>query len=169
MRKNIFLILILVGLFVHINHSFAQGPRGRDFGFGIILGDPTGGTIKNWFNNENALTASIGGSYFGAPRIGADYLWHFDAFNSAIVKMYAGPGVVIGIGEGKGYWHKHDEDRFYFRGSGETGFAIRGIIGVNIIPRRTPIEIFFELGPLIGISPGFGTAFDVGLGIRFYP
>ena len=169
MRKYFYFILIILGWFMNTQPDFAQGPRGRTFGFGIILGDPTGGTIKFWFNNENALAASIGGSYFGAPRIGADYLWHFDAFNSAIVKMYAGPGVAIGVGEGNGYWYKHDEGKFFFRRTGETGIAIRGIFGINIIPRRTPIEIFLEVGPLIGITPAFGTAIDVGIGIRFYP
>lgn len=148
----------------------AQGPRNRDFGFGIILGEPTGGTVKFWLNRENAITASLGASYFGSPRIGADYLWHFDAFSSSIVKLYAGPGVAIGFGEGKGFWYKEKgKDRFFVRESGETGFAFRGIFGVNIVPNNTPLEIFFELGPLVGFTPDFGSAFDAAVGVRFYP
>ncbi len=163
-----FIILLVFAIVFISNHTLAQGPMGRDFGFGLILGDPTGGTIKYWFSSENALVVSIGGSYFGSPRINAEYLWHFDAFNSQVVKLYAGIGGVIGFGEGRGWFRKHDDDDFWYRKEG-TGLAIRAIFGLNIIPRRTPLEIFAEAGPLIGVSPDFGSALDVSVGIRFYP
>ncbi len=147
----------------------AQGPRNKDFGFGIILGEPTGGTVKFWLNRENAITASIGASYFGSPRIGGDYLWHFNAFNSSVVKLYAGPGVALGFGEGKGFWYKEGKNKFFVREGSDLGFAFRGIFGVNIVPNNTPLEIFFELGPLVGVSPAFGSAFDAAVGVRFYP
>ena len=150
--------------------AMAQGPRGNNFGFGIILGDPLGASVKYWTAPDQALVGSIGGSYFGAPRIGADYIWHFDAFHSSIVKMYAGPGLAIGFGHSSYYWldKKHGDD-FYVREPGSTGIAMRVVVGLNIIPRRSPIELFVEVGPLIGISPSFGAALDLGLGIRFYP
>jgi hypothetical protein len=160
------------------SHAHAQGPRGKDFGFGIILLEPTGGTIKYWLNQENALVADIGYSYFGAPRIDVDYLWHFQAFNSNVAKLYAGFGGVVGFGRGYyGVYYKHgqyiytDDAPFYYRSyyNTDVGFAIRAIFGLNVIPRKTPLELFFELGPLIGISPAFGVAVDVALGVRFYP
>ncbi|MGA2297953.1 MAG: hypothetical protein ABSG15_10435 [FCB group bacterium] len=167
MKKSIFLIIIL--LIIEIFPLKSQGPRGKDFGFGLLLGDPLGLTIKYWTNQENALDAYLGESYFGATRIGADYLWHFDAFNSKVVKMYAGPGLTIGFGNGRYYFYNEDHDRFYYRSDEGTGFGGRVILGINIIPRRTPIEIILEAGVLVGISPAFGTAIDTGLGIRFYP
>ncbi len=147
----------------------AQGPQNRDFGFGIVLGEPSGGTVKFWLNKQNAIAASIGASYFGSPRLGGDYLWHFNAFNSPVVTMYAGPGVALGFGRGKGFWYKEGKDRFFVREGSDVGFAIRGIFGVNIIPRNTPLEIFLELGPLVGVTPDFGSAFDAAIGVRFYP
>jgi hypothetical protein len=148
----------------------AQGPRGSDFGFGIVLGEPLGGSVKYWTAPDQAFVGSIGGSYFGAPRVGVDYLWHFDAFHSNVVKMYAGPGLAVGFGDGTYYWlYRKHGDYFFVRDPGSTGFAMRVVVGLNIIPKRTPVELFLEAGPLIGISPGFGAAFDVGLGIRFYP
>lgn len=157
----------------------AQGPNGNDFGFGIILGEPIGGTVKIWTARDQAVAASIGGnSYFGNLRIGADYLWHFDVFRSQVVKMYSGPGLVVGFGEGHDHWfhsghghgngHGHD-DHFYFRDEGGVGFAARVVAGLNIVPKRTPVELFLEIGPLIGISPFFGVAVDGAIGIRFYP
>lgn len=167
---NMIRTAIVLSMFVVATlDAVAQSPRNKDFGFGIILGEPTGGTVKFWLNRENAITASIGASYFGSPRLGADYLWHFDAFSSSVVKLYAGPGLAIGFGEGKGFWYKEGKDRFWVREGSETGFAFRGIFGVNVVPRNTPLEIFFELGPLVGVTPDFGSAFDAAVGVRFYP
>lgn len=143
---------------------------GRTFGFGIMFGDPTGATLKFWTSRENAFVVDVGSSYFGSIRFNGDYLWHFDAFHSQVVKLYAGPGAVVGIGEGRRYWwYKDDHERFYFREKGDVGIGVRGIFGLNIIPKRAPLEIFLEFGVLIGIVPDFGTGVDAGVGIRFYP
>jgi hypothetical protein len=167
--KKINNIIYAFVFFASISIALSQGPMGRNFGFGIMFGDPTGATLKFWTNRENALVVDVGSSYFGNVRFNVDYLWHFDAFHSNVVKLYAGPGGVIGIGEGRGYWFGHGHDDFYYRDGGGTGIGVRGIFGVNIIPRRTPLEIFLEVGVLLGVSPAFGTGIDTGLGIRFYP
>jgi hypothetical protein len=171
--KTAVLVLVLLSTWVLNSSIRAQGPNGNDFGFGIILGEPLGGTVKIWTANDQAVAASIGGnSYFGSLRIGADYLWHFDVFRSQVVKMYAGPGLVLGFGTGREYFfYKYKGNHYYFyeRDNDEVGIAMRVVAGLNIVPKRTPIEIFLELGPLIGISPGFGVALDVAAGIRFYP
>jgi len=148
--------------------GFAQGPGGRTFGFGLIVGDPTGGTVKIWLQREQALDFYIGGDYFGAPRIGGDYLWHFFPFNTDIANMYAGVGGTLGLGYGGGYWYGN-EHGWYYRPNGGSALGVRALIGVNVMPRRTPLELFFELGPLLGITPGYGYGMDVALGVRFYP
>ena len=142
----------------------AQGPGGKDFGFGLVLIDPLGATIKLWINPVNALIIDIGASDFGPTRLGADYLWHFEAFKSRIVKMYAGPGLALAFGNGNGPFGGRELDR----GDNNAGVGVRVMFGVNVIPERTPLEMFFELGPLVGLSQS-GAHLDVGLGIRFYP
>jgi hypothetical protein len=124
--------------------------------------------VKYWMSPENALVGDIGASYFGSPRIDADYLWHFDAFHSRIVKMYAGPGVALGFG------YRHTEifyhgDRYVTTEANPFGFGVRAMFGLNVIPARTPLEIFLELGPLIAMVPEFRAFLDFGVGIRFYP
>jgi len=159
---------LVIGLFLLFPLSaHAQGPGGKDFGFGIILVEPLGGTIKYWTNPTNALVADLGSSYFGALRLQVDYLWHFNPFQSTIVKMYAGPGLGIGFGSGRRYYFDH-KGRVFETVDNGTAFGVRAVFGLNIIPRRTPLEIFLELGPLVGISPT-GVGLDLGLGIRFYP
>ncbi|MBK6290330.1 MAG: hypothetical protein IPH85_13035 [Ignavibacteria bacterium] len=149
----------------------AQGPKGKDFGFGIVLGEPLGLTLKYWTSKENAWQGSIGASYFGAPRVQVDYLWHLNVFKSDVVKLIAGPGAGIGFGhEGSGFWYKDKGQKYwYYRDDADFGIGVRVITGINIIPRNTPIEIFLELGPNIGIYPDFGVGLDAGVGIRFYP
>ena len=177
MRNTNNAVLLFLALLLSVETAHAQGPQGKDFGFGLILGEPTGGTIKYWLNTENALVGDVGYSYFGAPRFDVDYLWHFHAFNSNIVKLYAGFGGAIGFGRGyygifykRKYYYVDEDYPFYYRGYYNTdiGFAIRAMFGLNIIPRKTPLEIFLEAGPLIGIYP-FGVAFDLAIGVRFYP
>ncbi len=160
---------LLMFLLIFSIELLSQSPRGNQFGFGIILGEPTGVTVKYWFNNENALVGNFGTSYFGRPRLDVEYLWHFDAFNSSIVKMYAAPGGVLGFGKGNDYWYEWRNDRFYYRTGNDIGLGIKGLVGINIIPRRTPIEVFLEVGALVGIAPDFGSQGEAALGIRFYP
>ena len=146
----------------------AQGPEGKSFGFGLILGEPLGGTVKFWTNPENAFVADIGASYFGSPRIQGDYLWHFDAFHSRIVKMYAGPGVALGFGNRHRVFF-YRGDKYVTTEDNQFGFGVRAMFGINVIPARTPLEIFLEAGPLIAMIPEFHAFFDFGVGIRFYP
>jgi hypothetical protein len=166
MLRKIILFLMIIFFTAGLTLTKAQyAPKGNTFGFGIMLGDPTGGTAKLWLNRENALAFSLGASFFGSPRIGVDYLWHFDAFESNIVNLYAGPGGVIGFGEGNGFWYRNK----FIRTNNEVGLAGRGIFGLNIVPRQTPLEIFVELGVLLAIVPDFGSAADAAVGVRFYP
>jgi hypothetical protein len=166
MKKILFITLILVSVISDI--SFSQSPESKNFGFGVILGDPTGLTLKFWTQRNNALVIDVGASYFGSPRVGVDYLWHFDAFRSKVATLYAGFGGVLGIGEGKGFYYTQHRG-FYFRSDNGVGLGVRGVLGVNIIPRNSPLEFFLEAGLLVGLSPSFGSAADVGLGMRFYP
>jgi hypothetical protein len=165
MRKC--LLLLPIALWMSVEPAHAQGPEGKSFGFGIILGTPLGVTVKLWTAPDQAFVADFGGSYFGPLRLQADYLWHFDAFHSSIVKMYAGPGLGLAFGNGGDRFFNNDED--HPDAQNELGVGVRVMFGVNIIPRRAPVEIFAEVGPLIAFVPNVGVGVDGGVGIRFYP
>jgi hypothetical protein len=171
LRFTYFFVFALCGI---SSSLYAQRPSG-DFGFGLILGDPLGGTIKYWVSPTNALVADIGESYFGAPRIDLDYLWHFNSFNSRVVLLYGGIGGAVGFGYGYDYYgvfySRGDGRPFYYRvgSSSSVGIGVRAIFGITIVPKRTPLEFFIEAGPLLGIVPNFGVGFDLAVGVRFYP
>lgn len=158
----IFFGLILIAYF---SNTYAQSPEGKKFGFGIMGGDPTGGTAKFWMNDINAIDVDLGSSYFGSPRINVDYMWHFYPFDTRIANLYAGAGGSLGFGKNSGFYYK---DRF-FRTSSQLGVGARGIFGVDVDPPRTPLEVFLEFGVLMAVAPDFGSSADIALGIRFYP
>ena len=164
-KKMSYIVVFLILFFAVIPVKAQYAPENKKFGFGIIVGDPTGGTAKLWLSRDNALAFSLGSSFFGSPRIGVDYLWHFNAFETDIVNLYAGPGGVLGIGETGGFWYKNK----FVRTNDKPGLGARGVFGLNVVPRKTPLEIFAELGVLIAIVPDFGSAVDAAIGLRFYP
>lgn len=165
MKKIVILILFAFIAFGSMN---AKGVGGKLTGIGIVFGEPYGLTVNHWLSGNNSISAYIGGSYFGSPRLGADYLLHFDVFKSKNFKLFTGPGATVGFGKGKGVYFKEDHKKFYSRSGSEFGLGVRWNVGVNYIFSSYPIEIYYELAPMLGIIPDFGMAFDSALGVRFY-
>lgn len=169
---RIAIVAAAVVLFVQPDGAFAQGPKGRSFGFGLSLGEPTALTLRFWTSRENSWDAAVGRSYMGNPHFHASYLWHFnDAFESRIVSLYAGIGGIVGFGHPDGHWWHgyHDDDWYYHHDDDNIAFAAKGVFGLQVIPRNTPLDIFLEIDPIIGLVPGFGFDFMPAVGIRFYP
>ncbi len=159
------LILIIILMSAPALKSFA--PMGRSFGLGIMLGEPSGLTAKIWTQKNNAWTISVGNSYMGNLRVGVDYLFHFNSFNSNIVNLYAGPGVAVGFGESGGWLYSKNNQRWYKEGS-DIGVGVRGVLGINIVPRNSPIEIFGEIGLMVGALPNTYANFEGSIGFRYY-
>lgn len=163
--KNALLVLIILLTAAPVLKAYA--PMGKDFGFGIMLGEPTGLTAKLWTQKDMAFAFSIGSSYLGKLRIGADYLWHFNAFNSTVVNMYAGPGLAIGIGESGGWWY-NDKNKKWYKKNDELGFGMRGVFGINVVPKKSPLEFFGEIGVMVGFLPDIYSNAEGAIGMRFY-
>ena len=78
--------------------------------------------------------------------------------------MYAGPGLALAFGNGYGLYGGREFDDAY----NGVGIGVRVMFGLNVIPERTPLELFFGMDHFIGLSPS-GVGLDIALGIRFYP
>ena len=156
------LLLIPIMLWMSAPAAHAQGPEGKSFGFGIVLGTLDGASVKIWTASDQAFIVDFGGSWFGPLRLEGDYDWHFNPFHSTIVKMYAGPGLALAFGNG-------DEQYFGEDHTSSVGVGVRVMFGVNIIPHSAPLEIYLGVGPLIGLVPAIGAGVDAEVGIRFYP
>lgn len=91
MRKTIFLLAIIFSLTISIY------PQDNGFGAGLIVGEPTGFTIKNWISSTSAIDAGLGWSFVdnGSTHIHVDYLYHnFNVIkvSDAKIPLYFGVG-----------------------------------------------------------------------------
>jgi hypothetical protein len=67
-------------------------------GAGIVMGQPTGLSLKYRFSQENALEGAIGPLPDGSARVNLDYLWHAHPFRSERFGFDYGAGVAFGPG-----------------------------------------------------------------------
>jgi len=148
--KKLFVIL-LFGLFIIPAHSMAQD---RGFGLGIILGEPTGVSFKNWVGQREAFDVAVAWSFEGegAIHIHADYLFH----NFRLFHIEKGNLVLYyGIGARVKTVHK-------------TQVGVRIPLGLSYLFEKDPVEIFFELGPIMNLTPKTLFRMTTGIGIRYY-
>lgn len=164
------LLAALAALAFFIPLSSEAQPRPKDFGFGIMFGEPTGLSLKGALGGNNYWDAGLGASWFGRIRIHADYLWAANVFNSSKAGMYFGLGGAIGFGRGGGVLYRGGGGEWYYYES-ENAIAIgaRASVGVNFMPFSAPVELFAELAPIIGLTPTTGLGWDSSIGVRYYP
>lgn len=169
MKKQRGIIAVLIAFVVGTTTLHAQ-PKIGDIGFGLMLGEPTGITLKGGLSGNNAWDATIGTSWFGNLTIQADYLWNANVFNSNKAGLYFGLGGVIGIGRGNGIYIKGEKGKwYYYEDESATALGVRGVAGFNTIPFSSPVEFFIELDPVIGLTPATGFSFMGAVGVRYYP
>ncbi len=167
---NIRTLSPVVAAFLLAASAAVAQPKVGSFGFGIILGEPTGLSLKGDAGGKNAWDAGIGPSWFGNVRIHADYLWAADVFNSRKAGMYFGLGAVLGLGRGRGVFVKgKGNEWYYYDNENAVAVGLRVPVGLNFMPFKAPVELFAEIAPIIGLVPSTGLGWDGAIGIRYYP
>jgi len=149
MKKGILIIALAIMLFSGVARS-----QEKDFGLGIILGEPTGISAKKWLDDKSALDGAVAWSLVtpSSFHLHADYLYHdFNIFNvkKGKLPLYFGIGFRIRIG---------DEDRI----------GIRIPVGICYIFEQSPLDIFFELGPVLDLTPATRLRLTSSVGIRYF-
>jgi hypothetical protein len=145
-QKKAVLITILFISFI----SYAQN---RNFGVGIQLGEPTGLNAKMWTNNVNAFDFGLAWSLVDREEMimQTDYVWHsFDVFPVSRGEL----PVYFGIGA-----------RFIF--SEDPLFGARVPVGLAYMLDSFPLDIFFEIAPVLNLIPSTGFDLNGGFGVRF--
>jgi hypothetical protein len=149
MLKRILLIAVIVLLSVQIGYA-----QGRGLGVGLILGEPTGISVKGWVTNSGAIEVAIGYpslSYSYGTAISADYVWHSHIFRShEYFPLYYGIGGIFGVS------------------SGLDIMGARGVFGIAWWPHHSSLDIFLQVQPTLYFKPASHFEFDYGLGIRIF-
>ena len=125
-------------------------------GLGVIVGDPTGVTVKGWLSERSAIDAGFGWSFNhrDSPHLYADYLWHlFDVIRVDRGKL----PLYFGVG-GRILWERDRDNRA----------GIRAPVGIAYLCEGKPIEIFGEVVPILDVSPDTEFELSGGIGIRYY-
>ena len=131
------------------------GALAGNVGLGVMVGEPTGVSLKVWSGSRTALDAAAGWSLGEGDWIyvHGDYLWHryeFDVDEGSL-PFYFGIGARVLVHEG------HD-----------SRVGIRVPLGLDYLFANHRWDIFIEVAPVIDLAPD--TDFDVsgGLGARYY-
>jgi len=148
-NKLSFLLLLLTLIF-SLN-SFAEE---KGVGLGVILGEPTGLSFKAWMQSRTAIDLVVAWSLEGKDTLHfhGDYLYHdFD-----FIKVEKGKFCVY---YGLGARIKSDK---------KARFGTRIPLGISYMLEKAPLDIFFELGPILDLTPSTEFEMSGGVGLRYY-
>lgn len=126
-------------------------------GAGIILGEPTGASVKYWLNRTMAVDGAAGWSTHDHSDfyLHSDLLWHnFDVFP---VKEGRLP-VYIGVGGLVRFRDDHYDDQV----------GVRLPVGVSYMFENAPVDVFAEVAPAIDVTPYVRGEVTGGVGVRFW-
>jgi hypothetical protein len=146
MRKYLFIFLLGI---VSLNLS----AQDSGFGLGIIIGEPTGVSLKTWVSQKNAVDAGIAWSLTNDWfHIHADYLIHnFELIDVSRGKLpfYFGFGAKIGIGN-------------------NFSLGARVPVGLSYLFEDAPLDVFVEVVPALQLINQIGFEMNGGIGIRYW-
>lgn len=162
-RTALLLSMVILSLIAGITTTEAQGK----FGFGLIVGDPTGFSWKYKLDGQNALDGALGFSPYDRFRFHVDYLWIARPFNDQNLTLTYGAGGAVGFGRTE--YVLVSRGNGYFLRTVETGFGVRGPVGINYMIPRSPVELTLELAPILILTPDGGVGLDGGVAVRVYP
>jgi hypothetical protein len=154
-----FLALFLPVLLISFNLAHAQD---RGMGLGVILGEPTGISMKGWITQTQAVDGGLAWSFgkYDSLQVHADYLFH--DFNLFKVEKGRLP-IYFGIG---GRFKLGDRDNVINNDNNHIGIRIP--LGINYLFSKYPVDIFLEVVPVMDLVPGTEFSFNAGIGARFF-
>lgn len=161
--KRTFHYILAAFLFMQLAHAqtektSASVSKPGDLALGLILGSPTGVSLKYWTSRRGAVDAALGFPFDSDIRfnVHSDYLWQFpiNANVPGELPFYVGVGGRLRAIDRRKHSQKID-------------FGIRIPVGLEFSPRNVPLNFFAELAPVIVFTPSGELNLDGGIGIRY--
>ncbi|MEQ9091040.1 MAG: hypothetical protein RIE52_08105 [Balneola sp.] len=151
-KKSFLLIFTIVFTGLLTVDSTAQNTNAGKTGLGVMIGEPTGITLKSWTSQNTAFDVGLAWSLSGNDDIyvHADHQWHkpLEVEKGNLAFFY-------GIGA-----------RAIF--SNDTFFGARIPLGLSYLAPEAPLEFYLEVAPVINLIPDTDGDADGGIGIRYY-
>lgn len=154
MRKLI-LFFTLIAVLTPIAHG--ETAQEGQFGLGVIAGEPTGPCFKLWTSQRTAIDGAAAWSFAknAGIHLHADYLVHV----SDLVEVESGRLLLYyGIG---GRIRFADGDR-------DDNIGVRIPVGVAYLVEEVPLDVFFEIVPILDLAPDTDLDFNAALGVRYF-
>ncbi len=155
MKKIIFPILLVLLL---TSASFSQT---NSFGVGIIVGEPTGLSMKVKMSENTAIDGALGWSFVdeGSVHIHGDFLLH----DYSLISVDEGSlPVYYGVG---GRIKLRNRDR----GADDDRVGIRVPVGLAYEFSSRKVDIFLELVPILDLTPKSRFTMNAAIGVRYFP
>ena len=145
--------LLTVSMFLLVSFLSLQA-QDKNFGIGIILGEPSGVSGKLWLDSTNAVDMAAAWSFKGDDHLllQADYVWHsFDLISVSNGKLpiYFGIGGRVLLAD-------------------DPLIGVRVPIGLDYIFSDAPVDIFLEFVPILDLAPATDFDFGGGIGARYW-
>lgn len=135
-------------------------------GLGVIVGEPTGLSLKKWIGDSRALDAGIAWSFSenDSLHLHADYFFHrFDLISDPEVRgqlpLYIGIGVRVKLKEENNGRGRNDSDDLV---------GVRIPLGVSHLFANAPFDLFAEIVPAMDVVPDTDLDLNAAIGARFY-
>jgi len=135
-------------------------------GVGIIVGEPTGLSLKNWVSEKRAYDAGAAWSFSENEsfQLHADYLIHDftlvkDDPADMRISLYYGIGARVKMKDDDDNNGRNDEDALV---------GIRFPLGVSYLFVKNPVELFLEFVPVFDFVPETDFDLNAAVGVRYY-
>lgn len=158
------ILLLLVWSMVALNSVHAQPKDG--LGVGLIIGEPTGLSLKKWLGNDRAIDAGVAWSFSenDSLQFHADYLLHnFSLLTEpdlpGRLPLYCGLGGRVKLKEGNDGKGRNNND---------TLVGVRVPFGISYLFAEAPVGLFAEIVPILDFVPDTDFDLNAAIGVRFY-
>jgi len=132
------------------------GTNQEGFGMGVLLGEPSGLSMKWWTGLRSAWAAGVGYSLKDDADLHGhvDYLWHKVrdlGSDQPRLPLYYGIGA-----------------RYRANDVGEDSVGIRIPIGLEYLFANSSFDVFFEIVPVLDVVPELDFDANLGVGARYF-
>jgi len=162
-RVHLLFSLLSVVLVSNLLSRTARAEEKGVFGVGLLVGEPTGVSLKYYLGDDKAIDAGLGGAFLSKGlQIHGDFLWHpwiLESKPSFVLPVYVGVGARLLDRNGGA----RNEDHFRI--------GARAVGGVLFDFREVPLDVFVEVAGVADyrtVGDPFGLDLNLGAGVRYY-